>query len=150
LVVACTDQTISFFSANGKCQNKIKLDETICGIDTFTYEPKQYVALLVALNKEVRIYNETSLVDQQEINEPINWIKYGQLGREQGALIIGTMSGGLIVKLFRRTATLEEKIGEIGPVQAQFRKLNIPRRTQIYVDQTIRERKHAQLMHQVF
>ncbi|KAK6103200.1 Ciliary BBSome complex subunit 1 family protein [Brugia pahangi] len=150
LVVACTDQTISFFSANGKCQNKIKLDETICGIDTFTYEPKQYVSLLVALNKEVRIYNETSLVDQQVINEPINWIKYGQLGREQGALIIGTMSGGLIVKLFRRTATLEEKIGEIGPVQAQFRKLNIPRRTQIYVDQTTRERKHAQLMHQVF
>ncbi|VDO56636.1 unnamed protein product, partial [Brugia timori] len=102
------------------------------------------------VNFQVRIYNETSLVDQQVINEPINWIKYGQLGREQGALIIGTMSGGLIVKLFRRTATLEEKIGEIGPVQAQFRKLNIPRRTQIYVDQTIRERKHAQLMHQVF
>lgn len=53
------------------------------------------------------------------------------------------------MKLFRRTGTLEKKLGEVGAVQAQFRKLNIPRRTQIYVDQTLREREHAQLMHQV-
>ncbi|VBB30999.1 unnamed protein product, partial [Acanthocheilonema viteae] len=58
--------------------------------------------------------------------------------------------GGLIVKLFRRTGTLEKNLGEVGAVQAQFQKLNLPRRTQIYVDQTIREREHAQLMHQVF
>lgn len=53
------------------------------------------------------------------------------------------------MKLFRRTGTLEKNLGEIGAVQAQFRKLNIPHRTQIYVDQTTREREHAQLMHQV-
>ncbi|KAL3993974.1 Ciliary BBSome complex subunit 1 family protein [Acanthocheilonema viteae] len=150
LVIACTDQRISFFAANGKCQNKIKLNESIRCIDTFTYEPKQYVALLVALDREVRIYNETTLVDQQTIDQSINWIKYGQFGHEEGALIIGTMCGGLIVKLFRRTGTLEKNLGEVGAVQAQFQKLNLPRRTQIYVDQTIREREHAQLMHQVF
>ncbi|VDK84525.1 unnamed protein product [Litomosoides sigmodontis] len=150
LVIACTDQTISFFAANGKCQNKVKLNESIRGIDTFTYEPKQYIALLVALSKEVRIYNETALVDQQKIDQSINWIKYGRFGHEEGALIIGTISGGLIVKLFRRTGTLEKNLGEFGAVQAQFRKLNIPHRTQIYVDQAIREREHAQLMHQVF
>lgn len=54
------------------------------------------------------------------------------------------------MKLFRRTGTLETVIGERGAIQAQFRKLNIPRRTQIYVDQTVRERENAQLMHQVF
>lgn len=53
LVVACTDQTLSFFAANGKCQNKKKLNGSIRGIDTFIYEPKQYVALLVALEREV-------------------------------------------------------------------------------------------------
>uniref|UniRef100_A0A0R3RI75 BBS1 domain-containing protein n=1 Tax=Elaeophora elaphi TaxID=1147741 RepID=A0A0R3RI75_9BILA len=150
LVVACADQTISFLAANGKCQNKLKLNGSIRGIDTFTYEPKQYVSLLVALDKEVRIYNETALMDQQKIDDPINWIKYGQFGREESALIIGTVYGGLIVKLFRRTGTLDVKLGEFGAVQAQFRKLNIPRRTQIYVDQTVREREHAQLVHQVF
>ncbi|VDM95983.1 unnamed protein product [Onchocerca ochengi] len=53
LVVACTDKTISFFAANGKCQNKIKLNETIRSIDTLIYEPRQYIALLVALEREV-------------------------------------------------------------------------------------------------
>ncbi|KAM3719895.1 Bardet-Biedl syndrome 1 protein [Dirofilaria immitis] len=150
LVVACTDETISFFAANGKRQNKLKLNETIKSIDTFTYEPKQYVALLVALEKEVRIYNETSLVDRQKIDQPISWIKYGHFGREEGALIIGTAYNGLIVKLFRRTGKLEKKLPEVGAMQAQLRKLTIPRRTQIYVDQTVREREQAQMMHQVF
>uniref|UniRef100_A0A915Q5H8 Kinesin motor domain-containing protein n=1 Tax=Setaria digitata TaxID=48799 RepID=A0A915Q5H8_9BILA len=150
LVIACTDKTITFFAANGRRQNKITLSETIQAIDTFSYEPKQYMALLVALEKEVRIYRELSLVDQQKIDQSISWIRSGRFGREEGALIIGTKDGGLIAKLFRRTATLEEKLGEVGPAQAQFRKLNLPRRTKIYVDQTIRERKHAQLMHQVF
>ncbi|VDN18150.1 unnamed protein product [Gongylonema pulchrum] len=133
LAVACADQTITFFTAKGKRQNKMQLSEPIQGIDTFTYEPKQYVALLVALEKEVRIYCETNLVDRQKVDQPISWIRFGQFGREEGALIIGTKS--------KET---------VGPPQAQNRKLNIPRRTKIYVDQAVREREHAQLMHQVF
>lgn len=31
-------------------------------------------------------------VDRQKIDQPISWIRYGQFGREEGALIIGTKS----------------------------------------------------------
>ncbi|VDO39820.1 unnamed protein product [Onchocerca flexuosa] len=148
LVVACTDKTISFFAANGKCQNKITLNETIRGIDTLTYEPRQYIALLVALEREVRIYDETSLLDKEKVNGPVNWIRYGQFGYEEGALVIGTTYGGIIVKLFRRKANLEKRIKESDAIQAQSQKISIPRRTQIYIDQTRRERENARLMHQ--
>ncbi|VDK41198.1 unnamed protein product [Anisakis simplex] len=37
----------------------------------------------------------------------------------------------------------------MGPPVAQTKKLNVPRRTKIFVDQTIREREQAQTMHQV-
>ncbi|MCP9261233.1 Bardet-Biedl syndrome 1 protein [Dirofilaria immitis] len=134
LVVACTDETISFFAANGKRQNKLKLNETI------------KVSILSPMN----LNNMLPYCRSTKIDQPISWIKYGHFGREEGALIIGTAYNGLIVKLFRRTGKLEKKLPEVGAMQAQLRKLTIPRRTQIYVDQTVREREQAQMMHQVF
>ncbi|VDN02939.1 unnamed protein product [Thelazia callipaeda] len=150
LVVACNDGTISFYTAKGRRQSQIKLTKIIKGIDTFIYEPNQSVALLVALEKEIRIYSETTLVDQQKVDKSVSWIKFGHFGREEGALIIGTIDGGLIVKLFRRTAKFDGALGENSLPQTQHCKLNIPRRTRIYLDQATREREQARLMHQIF
>lgn len=58
-------------------------------------------------------------------------------------------AGGLLVKLFKRTAKLEEKSHLPGPPQAQSQKLNVPKKTKIFVDQTMRERYEGQRMHQV-
>ncbi|VDK55414.1 unnamed protein product [Anisakis simplex] len=150
LVVACEDSTISFFSAKGRRQNQLKMNTPIRCIDVFVYTPRQYTALLVALDNEIRIYQELFLMDSVKIDTPIKWIRYGPMGREEGALVIGCRNGGLIVKLFRRTAKLDQKCGEMGPPVAQTKKLNVPRRTKIFVDQTIREREQAQTMHQIF
>ncbi len=102
------------------------------------------------------------MVDKQKIDQPANWLKFGKFGREEGALIIGTKSegmfailresdagGGLVVKLFRRTAKLEERSHETGPPAAQSQKLAVPKKTKIFVDQTVREREQAKRMHQV-
>ncbi|VDM47497.1 unnamed protein product [Toxocara canis] len=144
LVVACEDRTISFFSAKGRRQNQMKMDSPIRCIDAFVYAPRQYTALLVALDNEVRIYRELFLMDRLKIDCPIKWIRYGPMGREEGALVVGSK-----MKLFRRTAKLDEKCEEMGPPAAQNKKLNVPRRTKIFVDQTIREREQAQMMHQI-
>ena len=58
--------------------------------------------------------------------------------------------GGLNVKLLKRTAKFEEKSSAPGPPIAQSQKLNIPKKTKIYVDQTLRERENATKMHQIF
>ena len=51
--------------------------------------------------------------------------------------------GGLIIKMLKRTAVLEEKDVAAGPPAAQSTKLNVPKKTKLFVDQTMREREHA-------
>ena len=51
--------------------------------------------------------------------------------------------GGLIVKMLKRTTNFEEKEVAGGPPAAQNTKLNVPKKTKLFVDQTMREREHA-------
>ena len=53
------------------------------------------------------------------------------------------LDGGLIVKILKRTAKLVEKDTHAGPPEAQLKKLDIPKKTKLYVDQTTRERDNA-------
>jgi Bardet-Biedl syndrome 1 protein len=51
--------------------------------------------------------------------------------------------GGLIIKILKRNATLQDKDPHAGPPEAQLKKLDIPKKTKLYVDQTTRERENA-------
>lgn len=52
-----------------------------------------------------------------------------------------SLGGSLIIKILKRTAVFVEGGGEVGPPPAQATKLNVPRKTRLYVDQTLRERE---------
>ena len=54
-----------------------------------------------------------------------------------------TQGGALIVKMLKRTASLEAKDPNPGPPKGQLGKLNVPKKTKVFVDQTIRERENA-------
>lgn len=65
-----------------------------------------------------------------------------ELGRTDLCLSLSTSpGGGLIIKILKRTAVFVEGGGEAGPPPAQAMKLNVPRKTRLYVDQTLRERE---------
>lgn len=49
--------------------------------------------------------------------------------------------GGLIVKMLKRTAQFNEKALTAGPPAAQNQKLDIPKKTKLFLDQTMRERE---------
>lgn len=70
-------------------------------------------------------------------------LKFGSFGREEGALLLVTQGGALIVKMLKRTASLEAKDPNPGPPKGQLAKLNIPKKTKVFVDQTIRERENS-------
>ena len=70
-------------------------------------------------------------------------LKFGTFGREEGSLVIVTQGGALIVKVLKRTASLEAKDPNPGPPKGQLAKLNVPKKTKVFVDQTIRERENA-------
>jgi Bardet-Biedl syndrome 1 protein len=51
--------------------------------------------------------------------------------------------GGLLIKILKYTATFEERDLSVGPPAAQNIKLNVPKKTKLFVDQTLRERENA-------
>lgn len=46
-----------------------------------------------------------------------------------------------MIKILKRTAVFADGGSEVGPPPAQATKLNVPRKTRLYVDQTLRERE---------
>nr|KAG5712923.1 hypothetical protein BaRGS_007520 [Batillaria attramentaria] len=59
-------------------------------------------------------------------------------------------AGSLFVKILKRSAKFEEQDLSAGPPAAQNTKLNVPKKTKLFVDQTLREREHAVAMHRTF
>ena len=70
-------------------------------------------------------------------------MKFGQFGREDGALLLVMQGGALAIKILKRTVNFEAKDPNPGPPKAQMAKLNIPKKTKVFVDQTVRERENA-------
>ena len=67
-------------------------------------------------------------------------------------LVLVMRSGAIAVKMLRRTANVEAKEGGVvsGPPPEQDVPLALPQKTQLYVDQTDREREQAVEMHRAF
>ncbi|PIO71261.1 hypothetical protein TELCIR_06842 [Teladorsagia circumcincta] len=150
LAVATTNHMLMFFSFAGKCLNTIPLGEPIRGLELFQYAPKQFEGVLVLLENQIRLYTHLHLLDIMRFDRPLSWIKFGPFGREEGALIIGTKDGGLLVKLFRRKASLDEKIDLAPQPKAYNIKLNIPKKSKIFIDQTVRERENVNQINQTY
>lgn len=89
-------------------------------------------------------------------------MRFGQFGREAGALILVSQGGALSVKILKRNVNFEVKDssrcecnGWWGTLSNAFlfwsvavnlrqqSKLSIPKKTKVFVDQTIRERENA-------
>lgn len=69
-------------------------------------------------------------------------LKFGKYGREDGSMLMVTQGGSLIIKILKRTASLDSKETQHhGPPKAQSMKLNLPKKTKVIVDQTVRERE---------
>ena len=83
--------------------------------------------------------------ETEEGQHEADWgIRMGQLGgpgEDTSAICPLPLGGGLIMKILKRTAVFAEGGGEVDPQLSQPVKLNVPRKTRIYVDQTLRERE---------
>ncbi|ELK13297.1 Bardet-Biedl syndrome 1 protein [Pteropus alecto] len=101
-------------------------------------------------NGEVRIYRDKALLNVIRTPDAVTSLCFGRYGREDNTLIMTTRGGGLIIKILKRTAVFVEGGGEVGPPLAQATKLNVPRKTRLYVDQTLREREAGTAMHRTF
>lgn len=106
--------------------------------------------MLVALgNAELRLYQDQLMLNSQRTPETVAAVTFGRYGREDGTVVMATRGGGLLVRMLRRTAPLERR-ERPGPPGALSLKLNVPKKSQLFVDQTLREREQGPLMHRAF
>lgn len=151
IIVGCMDDTLTCYSTKGKKLWTVYLPSNIVSMAIMDYKARSFKGLLVSLNNgETRVYKDKFLVSTIRTNDPVTAIRFGRFGREDSALILITTAGGLYVKILKRTATFEGKDLTPGPPPAQSVKLSVPKKTKLFVDQTLRERESAVSMHRMF
>lgn len=87
------------------------------------------------------------------INCVLNLIlQFGKMGQEERAMAMITINGGLCVKILKRTANFNARPGPTnsstdGTTHSRF---VIPKKTRLFVEQSIRERSEAVKIHNTF
>ncbi|XP_060679492.1 Bardet-Biedl syndrome 1 protein [Hemiscyllium ocellatum] len=151
IVLGCGKEMLHAYTQKGKKLWTVQLSAPITTMGLMDHKAKGFQALLVALaNSEVHLYREKILVNVIQTQDVVTSLCFGRYGREDGTLIMTTKGGGLIIKILKRTAVFEDKDTSPGPPLAQSIKLSIPKKTKLYVDQTLRERENAVAMHRAF
>ncbi|XP_037320015.2 Bardet-Biedl syndrome 1 protein [Pungitius pungitius] len=151
VVVGCTDESLQGFTQKGKKLWKAVLTAPITTLASMDLPTRGFQAVLVGLaNCEVHLYQDKNLLSIIKTPDVVTSICFGRYGREDGTLVLTTKGGGLMVKILKRTAALDQREGAPGPPASQSVRLNVPKKTKLYVDQTLRERESGVAMHRAF
>ncbi|CAM5072596.1 unnamed protein product [Natator depressus] len=151
IVAGCSDETLQGYTQKGKKLWTVYLPAPLMTMSLLDHKSRGFQAVMVGLaNQEVHMYRDKNLVDVIRTQDVVTSICFGRYGREDNTLIMTTKGGGLIIKILKRTAVFEEKDMSLGPPVAQSIRLSVPKKTRLYVDQTLRERENAVAMHHVF
>ncbi|KAM6897060.1 BBSome complex member BBS1 [Xenentodon cancila] len=151
VVVGCSDDSLQGFTQKGKKLWKSELPAPITTMAAMELPTRGFQAVLVGLaNCEVHLYRDKNLLSTIKTPDAVTSIRFGRYGREDGTLVLTTRAGGLMVKILKRTAVFDERDSTPGPPPAQSIRLNVPKKTKLYVDQTLRERENGAAMHHAF
>uniref|UniRef100_A0A8C2XJ10 Bardet-Biedl syndrome 1 n=1 Tax=Cyclopterus lumpus TaxID=8103 RepID=A0A8C2XJ10_CYCLU len=151
VVVGCSDESLQGFTQKGKKLWKAFLPAPITTMAAMDLPTRGFQAVLLGLaNCEVHLYRDKNLLSTIKTPDVVSSICFGRYGREDGTLIVTTKGGGLMVKILKRTAAFDDRDGAPGPPLAQSIRLNVPKKTKLYVDQTLRERESGLSMHRAF
>uniref|UniRef100_A0A452U4B6 Bardet-Biedl syndrome 1 n=1 Tax=Ursus maritimus TaxID=29073 RepID=A0A452U4B6_URSMA len=151
LVVGSTQESLHGFTHKGKKLWTVQMPAAILTMNLLEQRSRGLQAVMAGLaNGEVRIYHDKALLNVIRTPDAVTSLCFGRYGREDNTLIMTTRGAGLIIKILKRTAVFVEAGGEAGPPPAQAMKLSVPRKTRLYVDQTLREREAGTAMHRTF
>lgn len=152
ITVGCMDDCLYNFTVKGQRKFALKMPSSITNMTKFELKRASNLegSLVALANGEVRMYDGKNVLTSMTCSSPVTAMKFGQYGREDATLVLISKTGSLTLKILQRRAKLEPNSAETMVPKEQDIPLNIPKRTQLYVDQTEREREQASEMHRVF
>jgi Bardet-Biedl syndrome 1 protein len=153
IVVATMSNHLHFYNLKGTKMVTLHMPAAITNICPLVQENvKQNKAIVVALaNGEIRVYVGKALVNKTQVFDVVTGMKVGRYGREDSTLVMVLKSGSVVVNMLPRTAKLEPNAASMaGPPPEQDVPLKVPKRTNLYVEMTQREKDFGVDMHRVF
>ncbi|XP_055628278.1 Bardet-Biedl syndrome 1 protein homolog isoform X2 [Toxorhynchites rutilus septentrionalis] len=154
IVVVCMNNYLLCYSKKGKKLWSVTLPQPAVCMTPVCLPHLGINLVCVALRGGlVQFYCQKKLVDQFYAPETVTALKFGRLGREEHVLILVTSDGSLIVKILKRTAEFPttDNIYDMKTSNEEAPgSLQIPKKTKIFVEQTLREKEHAAAIHNSF
>ena len=143
ILVAAMDDYLTCYTSRGKKLWSIQLPSSIIAMESIDIKTKGIKGVLLALrNGEIRLYRDKTLVNMLVMSENVRGMKFGKFGREESTLVLVSVSGKLSIKMLKRTANLDDRIGD-ALKSVPSGKFNLPKKTKLYTEQAIRERENA-------
>lgn len=151
LIIGCMNNILYSYTISGKKQYSIVMPASIINIQKLTGSLKKIKGYAVSLqNNEVRVFSDKNLILTIPTPDIITGMTFGKFEREQNSLIMTTKSGGLIIKFLKRNAKSTFEDINIRPPAEQKEPISVPKKTKLYIDQTVREKENAIEMHSIF
>ncbi|XP_029343319.1 Bardet-Biedl syndrome 1 protein isoform X2 [Acyrthosiphon pisum] len=94
----------------------------------------------------VLMYCGSTVIHKISMPDTVTCITFGRFGQEENALIMINTNGKVDIKLLKRTATFDLCVRPTLTAHVQGN-LSIPKRSNVFIEQTLREREHCKEMH---
>lgn len=153
IAVATMSNSLHYYQLKGKKTSTLYMPCVITNVCSATMEAtRQARAVIVAMaNGELHVYAGKVLLNKIQLFDVVTGMKFGRYGREDATLALTLKSGTVMLKMLPRTTLLDASTGVThGPPKEQDVPLKVPKRTNLYVEQTEREKQFAVSMHRVF
>ncbi|XP_049866750.1 Bardet-Biedl syndrome 1 protein homolog [Pectinophora gossypiella] len=153
VMVICADHTLACYGKKGKKQWSLSLEHRPISITLLPIMHLGVTLIGVALaSGHVHLYDGKAKRDSLFIRDVASVMKFGQLGQEEHVFIIITASGNLMLKILKRTADFNAHTAGVdssntGVTQKPWL---IPKKSKLFLEQSVRERENAVGMHEVF
>ncbi|KAI8435331.1 hypothetical protein MSG28_003656 [Choristoneura fumiferana] len=143
VLVICADNTLACYSKKGKKQWSLNLEHRPVSM---TLVPVSHLGLTLAAvalaSGHVHLYDGKARRDTIFVRDVASVMKFGQLGQEEHVFIIVTAR--------RRTSTLTAWVVESSAPTFGHKPWLIPKKSKLFLEQSVRERENAVGMHVLF
>ncbi|XP_013193326.2 Bardet-Biedl syndrome 1 protein [Amyelois transitella] len=151
VIVVCADNTLACYSKKGKKQWHLNLEHRPVAMSLFPVLHLGVTLVGVALaSGHVMLYDGKARRDAMFVRDVVSVMKFGQLGQEEHVLIIVTCNGNLMLKILKRTADFNGHAAGVEVAQANAKPWLIPKKSKLFIEQSVRERENAVVMHETF
>ena len=153
IAIATMNNALHYYHVKGRKQSSIYMPCAITNLcSMFNEATRQCKGVVVALaNGEVRVYAGKALLNTMQVYDQVTAMRYGRYGREDATLVIVLKSGAMLLKMLPRTVSIDPSGAKAaGAPPEQDMPLKVPKRTNVYVAQTEREKQFGVDMHRVF